>query len=265
MANVRELARETVSATVAIDIADSNPVQIIDGSWAFKPEAISPHFLQNTTQSLDLATIKRLPPAKRTPERLAEFFRTQGLDQKHTPLFVYDRVGLFSAAWVWWMLLRAGHEAWLVDDVTGAPTSPLDTVEPSGRFHPQPPLVEEASIDNLLSSNAQIIDARSPGRFAGTEPEPREGLRSGHMPGAINIHYPRVKDGNSIKSAEALRDLFVKENINLNAPIITTCGSGVTACLLAFSLWRAGAHDVRVYIGSWAEYGASNFPVETGS
>jgi len=112
-----------------------------------------------------------------------------------------------------------------------------------------------------------VVDARSPGRFAGTEPEPRPGLRSGHMPGARNLHYRSLLDerDQTMLPGEALERRFAEAGIDVGRPVVASCGSGVTACILALGLYLIGHTQVPVYDGSWAEWGARpEAPIETG-
>ncbi|HET7341344.1 MAG TPA: rhodanese-like domain-containing protein, partial [Methylomirabilota bacterium] len=118
---------------------------------------------------------------------------------------------------------------------------------------------------NLASRTAQVLDARSAGRFAGTEPEPRAGLRGGHIPGSLNLPYETLyRPDGTLKAPDELRAAVQGAGVDLGRPIVTTCGSGVTASVLALALHRLGRADVAVYDGSWSEWGAQpDTPVET--
>jgi thiosulfate/3-mercaptopyruvate sulfurtransferase len=113
---------------------------------------------------------------------------------------------------------------------------------------------------------AQIADARSPGRFRGAEPEPRPGVRAGHMPGARNVHYATLlKPDGTMKSATDIAKVFAAAGIDPARPVITSCGSGVTAAILTLALTTLGARDHALYDGSWSEWGAApDTPVATG-
>ncbi|MEM7775837.1 MAG: 3-mercaptopyruvate sulfurtransferase [Pseudomonadota bacterium] len=197
-----------------------------------------------------------------------------------TRVVVYDTPGLYSAARVWWMLRVMGHEdvavlngglkKWKAEGrpVTDEPTPKRTEKHFTPRFNAA--LVRD--IDDMKaavsSGTEQIADARSPGRFRGEEAEPRAGLRAGHMPGAVNVHYAALlnNDG-TLKSEADLRAAFEAAGVSLAQPIVTSCGSGVTAGVLTLALAVLGQTDVAVYDGSWVEWGheASGGDVVTGS
>jgi thiosulfate/3-mercaptopyruvate sulfurtransferase len=218
-----------------------------------------------------------LPHMLPTPKAFAEAAGRLGLRREAT-IVVYDAHGLFSAARVWWTLrvmdfpkvfvLDGGLKAWRAEG------RPVETHEPQPvaakllpAFHPE--LVRDLSAVSgvLMAGSAQVVDARSAPRFRGEVPEPRAGLRSGHMPGALNLPFDQVvsSDG-GLKDAPMLRSIFEAAGVNLSRPIVTTCGSGVTASVLALALARLGRDDVAVYDGSWTEWGSrADTPVVTGA
>ena len=179
---------------------------------------------------------------------------------------VYDTQGLFAAARVWWTLRAYGapHVA-LLDG--GLPKwikegRPLASGEATPQPKPFTPRLDKSFVASLsdvkralASGSAAIVDARPADRFEGRAPEPRPGLKSGHMPGSFNLPFVDVLDGGHLKKGEALRAAFAANGVDLAKPVITTCGSGVTAAVLALAVEEAGGKVAGLYDGSWAEWG----------
>jgi thiosulfate/3-mercaptopyruvate sulfurtransferase len=212
------------------------------------------------------------PPMEKFMSRL----RAMGVGDGHQ-VVVYDTHGLMSAARVWWLfrlmgkenvaVLDGGFPKWQAEgrDVEDLPPVLRDRHMTVRRQNQLVKDVTQVSAASKLGDH-EIIDARGPGRFAGTEPEPRAGLRSGHIPGAKNVPFPTLLNPDqTMKSPDELRVVFESAGVDLSKPAITSCGSGVTACVLALALERAGKHDWAVYDGSWSEWGAfPTLPVATG-
>jgi thiosulfate/3-mercaptopyruvate sulfurtransferase len=186
-----------------------------------------------------------------------------GVSETNT-IVVYEQTGVYSAPRAWWMLrtmgardvqlLDGGLAAWIA---AGLPTEAAPAMRPAAAFKPNfnpKAVVDFPHLQELISGHAQILDARSAGRFSGTAPEPRPGLSSGHMPGSTSVPFTALSEDGRFRSPEALRELFAAKGVDLTRPIITTCGSGVTAAVVSLGLALAGADDVMLYDGSWAEY-----------
>lgn len=213
-----------------------------------------------------------LPPATVFADKVGAL----GVSETDT-IVVYDGPGFFSAPRVWWMfrhfgaekvyLLDGGFDAWKAGDLpveTGEPTE-----KPARSFSATENPGGVASLEEMRriveSGARQIADARPAGRFTGEVPEPREGMRSGHMPGARNVPVTSLAEGGKMKSPKALRQVLESSGLDISKPVVTTCGSGVTAAAIAFALTSLGHEDVKLYDGSWAEWSTrSDTPVETG-
>lgn len=218
-----------------------------------------------------------LPHMIPSPELFARKMERLGIGDDDR-VIVYDSAGLSSAGRAWWMLRLFGHhDVALLDG--GLPKwkaegRPLETAVPnpprrrfSARFDPALVRDKQALLDNLPTRREQPVDARAAGRFEGVAEETRPGLRRGHIPGSRNLPYDRVTDPQTrrLRDAEALSNLFRDAGVALDRPIVTSCGSGVTACALAFALHLIGHPGTAVYDGSWSEWGLpGDTPVETG-
>jgi thiosulfate/3-mercaptopyruvate sulfurtransferase len=274
---------ETCELAAELDAPDS---VIIDASWHMPSEGKNARakYLEEHIQGAiffdidEIADTKsKLPHMLPPPEKFSSRMRSMGIGDG-SRIVVYDSTGIYSAARVWWTFRVMG-----VEDVTvlngGLPKwkregLPLESGEPRPRSarhftsRRNADLVRDVfDMKALLKDHsAEIVDARAAERFAGRVPEPRPGLRSGHIPGAHNLPYGQVlkRDG-TLKNPAELEALFTKAGVDLSKPVVASCGSGITASVLALALAEIGHRRTAVYDGSWSEWGADqSLPVETG-
>jgi thiosulfate/3-mercaptopyruvate sulfurtransferase len=249
-------------------------VQIVDATW-FMPgdprsgreEYLKAHIPGAVFFDIDEISdhTTDLPHMLPSPEAFAEAIAALGL-RRDIAVVVYDAQGIFSAPRAWWSLgvmgfsdvyvLDGGLKAWMAED------RPVE----GGMAHPKPrPRLSaydaervrdlEAMKRHLAARDVQVVDARAAARFRGEAPEPREGLPSGHMPGAYNVPWSEVVTAQGyLASPDAIRAAFERAGVNLAYDIVTTCGSGVSAAILALALTQIGYEDVPVYDGSWTEW-----------
>ncbi|MFK7835160.1 MAG: 3-mercaptopyruvate sulfurtransferase [Sulfitobacter sp.] len=212
------------------------------------------------------------PPVEKFMSRM----RAMGVGDGHQ-VVVYDGAGILSAPRVWWLFKLMGQEnvavldgglpKWVAEgrDTEDMPPIPRDrhmTVRVQNQLVRDVTQVAHAS----KLGDPQVVDARAPARFRGDAPEPREGLRAGHIPGSRNVYFAELlTDNKTMKSPDETRAIFEAAGVDLGKPIITSCGSGITAAVLALALERMGHTDWSLYDGSWAEWGMfPTVPVATG-
>ncbi len=217
-----------------------------------------------------------LPHMVPTAGAFAKMIGALGVSNDSRVVF-YDQKGLASAARGWWMMELFGHAntavldgglpKWLKENRT-VESGPARAAAPA-TFRPDFRAARLAGIGDMLrhvaARDALILDARAAGRFSGAVPEPRAGMRGGHMPGAVNVPYTDLlNDDQTFRDPAALRARFAQAGVQKNQPVITSCGTGVTACILTLGLALAGLPQGRVYDGSWTEWGGRpDTPVET--
>jgi thiosulfate/3-mercaptopyruvate sulfurtransferase len=261
-------------------------LRVVDGS--FKMPGVTPTAIEDYRSRhlpgavfFDIETVadsgNPLPHMLPNPKEFAAMMGALGIGDEDR-IVVYDSAGLVSAGRVWWMFRAFGHEKvsvldgglpkWLAE---GRPTEAA-TAAPmprkfTARFHPEMLRAKQDLMENLATRREQVIDARARARFEGSVAEPRPGLRSGHIPGSVNLPSDQLTDPGTkaLLPAAELRALFEGAGVDLAHPIVTSCGSGVTAGALAFALHLIGHQSVALYDGSWSEWGLpGETPVATG-
>lgn len=272
------------TAWLAAHLKDPD-LRVIDASWYLpdagrdpRAEYAAAHIPGARFFDIDEITDSRsnLPHMAPQPEKFVARMRAMGIGDGHQ-VVIYDGAGLFSAARVWWTfrlmgktdvaVLDGGFPKWQAEgrDVEDMPPVMRDRhMMVSRQNHLVKDVTQVAHAAKL--GEAEIIDARGAARFKGEAPEPRPGLRSGHIPGAKNVPFATLLNADgTMKSVDAIRATFEAAGVNLSKPAITTCGSGVTAAVLSLALERLGHKNHALYDGSWAEWGMyEDLAVEKG-
>ena len=260
---------------------DDDKVVVVDGSYYLttenrnaKEEYLKAHIPGAVFFDIDAIADKEtdLPHMLPGPDQFGAALSALGISEKDT-IVVYDGKGLYSAPRVWWTLrifgakevfiLDGGMPAWKAE---GRPTEAGEVKRAPRTFKAEMDTGAVAMVADvqmaLNNEDVQVVDARSAGRFTGTEPEPRKGLRGGHMPGALNVHFAGIIENGRLAAPEKITAAFAKGGVDTDKPIIASCGSGVTAVVLALGLDAIGKKMPRVYDGSWTEWASrADLPV----
>ena len=262
---------------------DAPDVRIADASWYLpqagrdaKQEYESAHIPRAVFFDIDDLSDEKSPyPHMLAPApKFASRMRKLGLGDGNL-IVVYDGAGIYSSARAWWMLRAMGHEEVVVLD-GGLPKwkaehRPLEDMVPAPyprHFTPRPNNALLRTFDqvkaNIAGKTEQVVDARGAPRFLAKEPEPRAGVRGGHIPGSANIPYTGFTNADgTLKSKDDLAKLFAAQGVDPAKPVVTTCGSGVTASIALLALAVLGAKKAALYDGSWSEWGSrADAPIE---
>lgn len=274
-----------VSTEWLADRLDAPDVRVVDASWHLpgagrdaRAEYEAAHIPGAVFFDIDeiADTASPLPHMAPPVEKFVSRMRGMGIGDGHR-VIVYDSAGIFSAARVWWLfrlfgktdvaVLDGGFPKWRAE---GRPVEDGPPILRERHFTARRNAALVRDVTQVAAAakvgDAQIVDARAPGRFRGEEPEPRPGLRAGHIPGARNLPYSRLlnPDG-TMKEPGEIRAAFEAAGVDVARPVITSCGSGVSAAVLNLALERLGARRHSLYDGSWAEWGGyPDLDVETG-
>ena len=274
-----------VSTQWLADRLDDPRTKVLDATWrmpgdpadareGFEAAHIPGARFFDTDEVADRST--DLPHMAPPPEQFAEQVGALGIGNGDT-VVVYDQQGLFSAPRAWWTFRLFGHDAVQVLDgglplwraegrpVESGAAAPVAPATFRSQFRRE--LVRDLEqVRRALEHRTQLLDARPAARFRGEAPEPRAGLRSGHMPHALNLPFSELVDDGRLRPPEELAARFEQARVEAGRPVTATCGSGLTAAILALALARLGHWETAIYDGSWTEWGGrADTPVVTGA
>ena len=258
-------------------VLDDSSIRVVDATWHLPTtdrkginDYLKGHILGAVFWDIDAVS----DPSSDLPHMIpneAEFerhMRELGIGSEHH-VVVYDAVNMMTAPRVWWTLRTFGHDRvsildgglkkWMVED-RALSSAEAKIPDVTFKAHYNPAMIRSLQeVRNISDTNsALLLDARSPGRFKGTEPEPRPNCRPGHIPGSKNLSFTNLIDPETatLKPVAEIKTLMDQFDVDPDQPVVTTCGSGITACVLALGLHITGFTDVAVYDGSWTEWGS---------
>lgn len=256
------------------DNLDQPDLVVVDGSWYLpqagrdpKAEYAQGHIPGAIFFDIDAISDRSsdLPHMLASPIAFSSAMRRLGVGDGQR-IVVYDGMGVFSSPRVWWnframgvndvAVLDGGLPKWVSEN---RPIDDHPVRRPERHFSARLDHSTVSDIQDILrltnQSIAQVVDARSAGRFSGSEPEPRQGMRSGHIPGSVNVHYSALLKNGQLRDSVELRSVFESAGVDLTRPITTSCGSGITAAILTLALTTLGHRKLSLYDGSWTEWG----------
>ncbi len=233
----------------------------IPGAARFDVDAVADHTID-------------LPHMLPGPETFARMVGALGIGDGDT-LVIYDATDLLGGARAWWMfkhygahdvrLLEGGWRAWQASDLPVEQGESRRAPRAFSAQFPKRKVADAEAVRKMSESGGQLVDARAAARFAGSVPEPRPGLRAGHIPGARNVPWREIVDGNGrLRTPDEIAAAFRKAGVDVDKPVCASCGSGVSAAVLLLGLEQLGIRDGILYDGSWSEWGRADLPIEIG-